>query len=390
MVIELIEEEALPLSMPYVVKPGDTWFRLAERAGLSLEEITARNRSLHPDPTAYLVPGQVVFVPFSLKPQEVFVQRNREEPLVNTSAPYGYMELMRDIQHFLVRYPFVQVEWIGHSVMERPIPVLRVGIGSCEVHFNGSFHANEWITSLALMKFLERFAEDVSRKQDHKNPLKDDKTFKELYEKVSLWVVPMVNPDGVELVHCGIWPGHTFGERLLKWNQGDLNFTGWKANIQGVDLNDQFPAYWEEECARRRPSAPIPGPRDYTGIGPLTEPEAKAMAAFTRSRNFQMAVAFHTQGEEIYWNYRGMEPAASRRIASKLANVSGYKSVKLAGSDAGYKDWFIQQFRRPGFTIEAGNGINPLPIEQFDQLYRKVEPLMVEAMWLADEHAFFP
>jgi g-D-glutamyl-meso-diaminopimelate peptidase len=103
-----------------------------------------------------------------------------------------------------------------------------------------------------------------------------------------------------------------------------------------------------------------------------------------------MAVAFHTQGEEIYWNYRGMEPAISKRMADKLAQASGYQSLKLAGSDAGYKDWFIQQFRRPGFTIEAGQGINPLPIEQFDSLYGKVEPLMVEAMRLAEEYSTFP
>ena len=105
--------------MPYVVKPGDTWFRLAERAGLSLEELTAYNRSIHPDPTYYLLPGQIVFVPYALKPQEVFTRRDPEVPVVNTSAPYGYMELMGDIQHFLVRYPFIQVEWIGHSVMDR-------------------------------------------------------------------------------------------------------------------------------------------------------------------------------------------------------------------------------------------------------------------------------
>ena len=110
------------------------------------------------------------------------------------------------------------------------------------------------------------------------------------------------------------------------------------------------------------------------------------MAAFTRSRNFQMAVAFHTQGEEIYWNYRGMEPSISKRIADKLAQVSGYRAVKLAGSDAGYKDWFIEQFRRPGLTIEAGQGINPLPIEQFDTLYSKVEPLMLEAILLAEQY----
>ena len=51
----------------------------------------------------------------------------------------------------------------------------------------------------------------------------------------------------------------------------------------------------------------------------------------------------------------------------------GAASVEETPSDsgyAGYKDWFIQEYDRPGYTIEAGKGINPLPMDQFDQIYR--------------------
>ena len=86
------------------------------------------------------------------------------------------------------------------------------------MHFNGSFHANEWITSLTLMKFVEQLAEAVIGGKWCTS--RATNMMKELYDKVSLWVVPMVNPDGVELVHFGIWPGHPYGPLLLKWNQG--------------------------------------------------------------------------------------------------------------------------------------------------------------------------
>lgn len=370
------------MAVPYVIQPGDTWFRLAERIGVSVEEMADMNGNMHPGPSVYLVPGQVVFVPFEPAERRL-PDRAKKDGLLTGSGPYGYTELIRDIQLLMLHYPFVQVEWIGRSVLGRAIPVIRIGMGPCEIHFNGAFHANEWITTPLLMRYIERFADAVQRGAG----LWDlhGRQIRQLYEQVSLWIVPMVNPDGVELVHGGIWTGHPYGVSLLQWNKGNFNFEGWKANIRGVDLNDQFPAFWEEERDRRLPLAPSPGPRDYTGTAPLTEPEAQAMALFTRSRNFQIAIALHTQGEEIYWNYRGFEPGCSRWIAERLAQAGGYKPVKLSGSDAGYKDWFILQFRRPGFTIELGQGVNPLPMDQFGTIYSRMEPQLLEAMLAASE-----
>ena len=46
------------------------------------------------------------------------------------------------------------------------------------------------------------------------------------------------------------------------------------------------------------------------------------------------------------------------------------EETPYASGFAGSKDWFIQQFERPGYTIEAGLGVKPLPISQFDRIYR--------------------
>jgi g-D-glutamyl-meso-diaminopimelate peptidase len=104
------------------------------------------------------------------------------------------------------------------------------------------------------------------------------------------------------------------------------------------------------------------------------------MASFTNKHDFQRVIAFHTQGQEIYWNYRDMEPLESEPLAKRLAKVSRYKAVKLQGSDAGYKDWFIQQYRRPGFTVETGFGVNPVPLIQFRSMYDEVIGIMLEVL----------
>ncbi|MMZ65273.1 Gamma-D-glutamyl-L-diamino acid endopeptidase 1 [compost metagenome] len=86
----------------------------------------------------------------------------------------------------------------------------------------------------------------------------------------------------------------------------------------------------------------------------------------------------HTQGKEIYWNYREREPREAEAFAARLAAAGGYRAVKLTGSDAGYKDWFIDEFRRPGFTVEVGEGVNPLPLEDFEEMYKELEPILAE------------
>jgi g-D-glutamyl-meso-diaminopimelate peptidase len=295
---------------------------------------------------------------------------------VTAEGRYGPPELAENVRHIKERFPFVQSEIIGISVMGRPIFALKAGSGPFLWHFNGGCHANEWITAPLLMRFLEEYAEAYASGGEI-----GGKPAAALFGKTTLWIVPMLNPDGAELVQSGLPTNHPFYQQLLRWNGGSHNFQDWKANVRGVDLNDQFPAHWEDERARR--GANGPGPRDYGGPSPLSEPEARALADFTIKKKFDAVLSLHTQGEEIYWNYRGFEPELSRKWAEKMACAAGYTAVYLEGSDAGYKDWFIQTFGKPGFTVEAGSGRNPLPWDDFEAISRRLNRLLAAALDLA-------
>lgn len=140
-----------------------------------------------------------------------------------------------------------------------------------------------------------------------------------------------------------------------------------------MDLNLQFPAGWEQAREIKfNQGYTSPAPRDFVGFGPLTEPEALALYNFTLRHNFKLVIAYHTQGKEIYWQFQDYAPIESKEIGNRFANASGYllAEVPFNSSFAGYKDWFLQQYQRPGYTIEAGIGQNPLPISQFDEIYR--------------------
>jgi g-D-glutamyl-meso-diaminopimelate peptidase len=293
--------------------------------------------------------------------------------IVQVVDNYSYDRMRNDLIRLSEVYPFIRLSYIGESELGKPIPAVQVGTGTTRVHYNAAIHANEWITSLLLMVFLEEYAEAVRT-----GTCLFNRNAVEIFEQSMLYMVPMVNPDGVDLVHYGTDINHPFHNLLLQWNEGSADFSQWKANIRGVDLNDQFPAHWAQERLRR--STDGPGPRDYAGEQPLSESEARTMAEFTRRNDFHLVVALHTQGKEIYWNYRDYEPVEAYMIAEQFAAISGYEAIKLTDSDAGYKDWFIQKFRRPGFTVEAGLGCNPLPISEFNCLYEEVLPILVRGL----------
>ena len=215
---------------------------------------------------------------------------------------YTYQKLQSDIQELQETYPFLEVGSIGYSVLGRSIPYIRIGSGQKEVFYNASFHANEWITTPVLLKFVEEFAEAL-------------KTGGEIFgipaaqlaAAATIYTVPMVNPDGVDLVTGAIQPGeeqYAAAQRLAD-NYPSIPFPdGWKADLLGVDLNLQFPAGWEQaRQIKFSQGFTGPSPRDFVGFGPLTEPEALSIYNFTLENNFRLILSYHTQGEVIFWKY---------------------------------------------------------------------------------------
>ena len=155
---------------------------------------------------------------------------------------------------------------------------------------------------------------------------------------------------------------------------------GWKANLLGVDLNLQYPAGWlKAREIKFSQGYTSPGPRDYVGRAPLNQLETRALAEFTEFLDPELILAYHTQGKEIYWQFQDIVVPGTEELGQKMAQASGYTlaNVPYGSGFAGYKDWFLQNFRRPGYTIEAGSGENPLPLSQFQEIYRDNLPILI-------------
>lgn len=339
----------------YMVQKGDTYYKLARRFGTSVRAIRTANPNQNPQ---LLRVGQYLTVPFGF-------------PVVPTDVPFTSELVNICAQGLTARYPFISRSTVATSAYGRNVVLLQMGEGRRSVLYNASHHANEWITTPVVLHFLEQYAEAVAN---------EDKIFgleaAALFRNTRLDMVPMVNPDGVDLVTGAIEAGSAQYEvaQLIAAYYPSIPFPdGWKANLTGVDLNLNYPAGWEQ--ARENKFAlgfTGPAPRDYVGEAPLDQPESAAMTRLTRQTQPRLTLSYHAQGEVIYWKFMDSEPAGAEEIGQEFARVSGYalENTPFASGFAGYKDWFIQDFDRPGYTIEVGLGESPLPLSQFDRIYR--------------------
>lgn len=296
-----------------------------------------------------------------------------EKRIIKTNKNYTSSILKNDISFLKYEYPELIVGSIGKSLLGEDIPFLKLGKGPYKVMINASHHANEWITSLVLMMFVEKYLYLYKNEKKYKTY-----DIVDIWKKTSLYIVPMVNPDGVNLVlkenkvlneieYCKLWE-----------NKEEEFFKRWKANIRGVDLNLNYPEGWDIAKKNKEKKGIVkPSPRDYVGPNPLSEKETIAMYEFTKMHSFDLTISLHSQGKEIYGNAK--ENAKAKKLAYLFELVSGYKYTQpeYLSSFAGYKDWYVKNYKKPGFTIELGKGEEgkTLPIEQIEEIYNDVEEI---------------
>lgn len=349
----------------HTIREGDSLWEIAQNYASSVEDIRLANPSVT-DPLNLQI-GTKLYVPYSF-------------PLVSGEVNYSSILTGLIIEGLAVRYPFLITGSIGQSVTGKDIPYMQIGNGEKQVFYNASFHANEWITTPVLLKFLEEYARAYAAEQSLYG-----ENSRQLFAEYSLFLVPLVNPDGVDLVNGVLRnSGYEAKARRIAASYPDIPFPdGWKANIEGIDLNLQFPAGWEQaQRIKGEQGYMSPAPRDFVGYGPLTAPESINVYEFTLSHDFRLILAYHSQGEVIYWKFLDYEPEDSRRIVQYFGWVSGYtvEETPYASGYAGYKDWFIQNYNRPGYTIEVGMGENPLPMSQFTQIYEANRYILLGGM----------
>ena len=300
-------------------------------------------------------------------------------PIVDTSKAITAESCNEMILQIVRTYPFCRSEVLTTSAFGRQVRTLVIGTGARKVLYTAAHHANEWITALILLKFGEDLAQAIAEDGEILGV-----PGRQIADFATIYMVPMVDPDGVDLVVGALNGGAGFrNAQAIAAQFPQIPFPdGWKANLLGVDLNLQYPAGWlQAREIKFTQGFDRPAPRDYVGRAPLSQKETRALAGYTEFLDPALVLAFHSQGKEIYWKYQDIEIPGARELGEVFAKRSGYslEDTPYASGFAGYKDWFILRFQKPGYTIEVGEGENPLPISQFPEIYRDNLGILVTA-----------
>ena len=234
---------------------------------------------------------------------------------------------------------------IGTSVLGQPIPCMQLGEGRPVVIVQYAIHAREWITSLLALEQIRNF-----------------------FARGTFYFLPVTNPDGVALAtnDFSFFTDNvaiaTKLEALRRLNGNRTDFSLWKANARGVDLNVNFDADWGTGAQ----NVNVPAGENYVGEFPVSEPETRALVAFTKRVRPDATLSYHAKGEEIYWYFNQTESDCERdfSIARSLAACTGYAARYTPGSVGGYKDWCISAFKIPAFTIEVGSDSLKHPVSE--------------------------
>ncbi len=294
---------------------------------------------------------------------------NREKALQpDTASPFDHAHLTALLFSLEKRYPFFDLSYLGSSVLGRPIPLITLGTGRRKVLYVGTHHGMEWITAALLVRFVREMCHTV----EHDGYV-GHLHCKSIFNTHTIYVIPMLNPDGTEYQIHGVDSENPLYERLLDMNGGGRDFSHWQANARGVDLNHNYDVGFEEY---RKTDAPKEGaPTAYAGENPESEAEVHLLCNFIRyHEDLRGVMTLHTQGKEIFCGKEGLRPKKCEQIAERLSRLTSYSLSTPSGSAAygGLSDWCNEKMNLPAFTLECGRGKNPLPFSSLSSLYLEI------------------
>ncbi len=217
---------------------------------------------------------------------------------------------------------------IGKSVKHKPIYAYHFGnFGKFQILITASTHAREYVTT----KIAYLLASNHT------------------YENMGAWVIPCVNPDGVEIVM-----------------QGNPNF---KANSNLVDINVNFDANW----GQGKSNITYPHYENYVGPYPCSEIETKTLVNFVHKLTPCYVLNLHTKGEVIYYgNFLTKEQRGKDKfLANQLCKSSNFECLQTKDSFGGFSDYCEMKLNIPSLTIEYGNDnlSHPIPLQLAEKVF---------------------
>ncbi len=297
----------------------------------------------------------------------------RAEYVVNPYRAYGYEDMTEDAKKLRDMYPdLIKLSSIGKSVEGRDLTLIEFGRGGKRIFVCGAHHAREYITTTYLMYAIDRYARCYRGNTDW-----NGYNVKEILDNVTFSIVPMINPDGINLVQNGIYSVANVAEvsALPIYEGKKYGYPAWKANIRGVDLNWNYDKDWTAEKSKNGR-----GSSGFNGDTPRSEPESVAVADYVDTHPFDAYFSFHTQGEIFYWADYTENPT---NLCDLIEKDTGFRPIedKAEGIGGSFFDYVYRKYRKPTVTIELCPYIGnfPYPDTDFDTVWNPAKNILLIA-----------
>ena len=295
---------------------------------------------------------------------------------------YTYETMARDLYYLTVRFPdLLTVNTIGSTKDGRAIYDAVIGNPNGASHFIVVYtqHGSEHINTQLAMRQIEYILTTWTNGGSY-----GDKTFSDIFSNVCFHIIPMANPDGVTISQLGVEGLRTESAKTvvnlcyeLDKEHGKVygSFedyeTKFKANANGVDLNKNFNAGWEEMDN----NVNYPSTDGYKGTGAVSEPETQAIVSLAETYPISAVIGVHSPGDRIIWNYgaEGEVLNAGKNLAETLKALTKYGMVqeshytkRVAG---GMAEYFVSERNLPALSIMTGGGTLPVSMSYFADIF---------------------
>jgi hypothetical protein len=307
-----------------------------------------------------------------------------DNAIVNPYTLYTYDQMVTDVNALRDAYPeLITVSSIGESVAGRELVSFTLGTGDRVILLCASMHAREYVSTNFLMNLAEGYARGWAE-----DAVYHGMSYRELLSQVTFYVVPMVNPDGVTLAQTGAADAG-YAESVAAMPITDAKGSGlygWKANLNGVDLNHNFPYLWSDN-----PDVTVPSSANYNGTAPCSEPETRALMELISTRQFYLLASFHTSGQCVYWIDSSNSQALYDKlkpVASRIAGGIGYTlcPVEDVSKFGGYLvNYARATYERPCFTVELCPYYGTYPYSSYQSLKKTLEKVYPIGLLMAQE-----
>ncbi len=293
------------------------------------------------------------------------------------SLPFDYTGLMTFLDACPILENHAGIGYMGESILGRSIPLITFGHGQKEVLYVGAHHGMESLSSVLLCKLIWELS--LLSSQNGKSYGKD---ISEMSERYTIYIIPMLNPDGVEYALHGISRENPLYDRLIKMNGGCDDFSHWQANARGVDLNHNYNHQFDRHKAWEAENGLEEGaPGLCAGPFPESEPEVAHLCNFVRFHpRLRGILTLHTRGEQIFFRPNEKNKHRMTLLACQMSRMCGYRAETAEGtaSHGGLADWCGEILGIPAFTLECGKGNNPQSQEDWPAVYIRLRELLFQ------------